>query len=136
MAQRFWLKYGRSMVWSLLFTALLACMSIFQVALVLGAPLGRFTWGGQNAGVLPPRLRIAAGASILIYAVMALLALDRVEAVDVVTDTVSSVGMWVVFGFFALSTIPNAISRSAGERYVMTPLSVVAATLTLLIALT
>ncbi|WP_280487276.1 hypothetical protein [Nocardia farcinica] len=56
-------------------------MAIVQIAVAAGAPLGRFTWGGAHPRVLPAGLRVAAVVSILIYAVMAALALDRAGAV-------------------------------------------------------
>jgi len=66
------------MIWAWLFVALLAALAIVQIAV---APLGRFTWGGAHPRVLPAGLRVAAVVSILIYAVMAALALDRAGAV-------------------------------------------------------
>ncbi len=102
----------------------------------MGAPLGRFTWGGQHPGSLPPRMRYAAASSVLVYAAMAVVALDRSGIAELVPDTVSTVGIWIVFAFCVLGAVPNAISRSRGERYVMTPTSVALAVLALLVALT
>jgi hypothetical protein len=115
-------------------TVILAALAAFQLALALGAPIGRFAWGGQHR-VLPTRLRIGSLVSILIYVVIALLALDRAELIDVVPDPVSTVGMWVVFGYFVLGIPLNAISRSRPERYTMTPVVAVLAVLSLLVAL-
>ncbi|QAY72039.1 hypothetical protein ET445_00535 [Agromyces protaetiae] len=116
------------------FVVILALLAVFQLALVFGAPLGRFAWGGQHR-VLPAKLRVGSFVSILVYAAIALLALDRVGAIDVVPDLVSTVGMWVVFGYFVLGILMNAISRSKPERYTMTPVVTVLAVLSLLIAL-
>ena len=113
---------------------ILAALAVFQLALALGAPIGRFAWGGQHR-VLPTRLRIGSLVSIVIYAVIAVLALDRAGAIDVVSDVVSTVGMWVVFAYFVLGIPMNAISRSTAERYTMTPTVTVLAVLSLLIAL-
>lgn len=113
---------------------ILAALAVFQLALALGAPIGRFAWGGQHR-VLPTRLRIGSLVSIVIYAVIAVLALDRAGAIDVVSDVVSAVGMWVVFAYFVLGIPMNAISRSTAERYTMTPIVTVLAVLSLLIAL-
>ncbi|HEY9366545.1 MAG TPA: hypothetical protein VIP55_07930 [Agromyces sp.] len=113
---------------------ILAALAVFQLALALGAPIGRFAWGGQHR-VLPTRLRIGSAVSIVIYAVIAVLALDRAGAIDVVSDVVSAVGMWVVFAYFVLGIPMNAISRSTAERYTMTPIVTVLAVLSLLIAL-
>jgi hypothetical protein len=115
-------------------TVILAVLAVFQLALALGAPIGRFAWGGQHR-VLPAKLRIGSLVSILIYAVIALLALDRVDLIDVVPDPVSTVGMWIVFAYFVLGIPLNAVSRSKAERYTMTPVVAMLALLSLLVAL-
>jgi hypothetical protein len=115
-------------------TVILAVLAVFQLALVFGAPLGHFAWGGRHR-VLPSRLRIGSLVSIVIYAVIAMLALDRAGVIDVVTDTVSTVGMWIAFAYFVLGIPLNAISRSKPERYTMTPVVAVLAILSLLVAL-
>lgn len=115
-------------------TVILALLAVFQLALALGAPIGRFAWGGAHR-VLPTRLRIGSLVSIVIYAVIAILALDRVGLIDIVPDAVSTVGMWVVFGYFVLGIPLNAISRSKPERLTMTPVVAVLAVLSLLVAL-
>jgi hypothetical protein len=113
---------------------ILAALAVFQLSLALGAPLGRFAWGGQHR-VLPVRLRIGSAVSIVIYTVIAAIALDRAGVIDVVSDVVSTVGMWVVFAYFVLGIPMNAISRSKPERYTMTPIVVVLAVLSLVVAL-
>ncbi|MFE6256596.1 hypothetical protein [Agromyces sp. NPDC057865] len=113
---------------------ILSLLAVFQLALALGAPLGRFAWGGQHR-VLPGRLRIGSLVSIVIYAIIAVLALDRAGLIDVVPDVVSTVGMWVVFAYFVIGIPLNAISRSKPERYVMTPVVTILAVLSLLVAL-
>lgn len=115
-------------------TVILAALAMFQLALALGAPLGRFAWGGAHR-VLPTNLRIGSVVSIVVYAVIAVLALDRVDLIDVVPDGVSTVGMWIAFGYFVLGIPLNAISRSRPERYTMTPVVAVLAVLSLLVAL-
>ncbi|MEU4496011.1 hypothetical protein AB0F96_21820 [Streptomyces sp. NPDC023998] len=52
-------------------------LSLFQLALALGAPLGHAAWGGTHAGPLPTELRIASGAAILIWASAAMIVLHR-----------------------------------------------------------
>jgi hypothetical protein len=119
---------------ALALTVALSLLAVFQLALALGAPLGRFAWGGQHRR-LPARLRIGSVISILVYALIDLVAWDRVGAVDAFADPVSQVAMWVVFGYFTLGILLNAISRSAPERYTMVPVTIVLAALSLLIAL-
>jgi hypothetical protein len=119
---------------ALALTLVLLLLAVFQLALACGAPLGRFAWGGQHR-VLPPRLRVGSAVSILIYALIDVIAWDRVGAIDVFPEPFSEVAMWVVFAYFALGILMNAISRSKPERFTMVPVTIVLAGLSLLIAL-
>ena len=107
---------------------------MFQVALIAGAPIGRFAWGGQH-DVLPSRLRIGSAVSIVLYALFAVVLLDRAGVIDVLPDIVSTVGAWVLVAYFALGIVLNGISRSKPERNLMAPVSLVLAVLSLLVAL-
>jgi len=115
-------------------TAVLALLAVFQLALILGAPLGRFAWGGRHR-VLPARLRIGSAVSILIYALIAVIAWDRVGAIDVFAEPFSEVAMWVIFAYFVIGILMNALSRSKPERYTMVPVSAVLAVLSFFIAM-
>jgi len=122
------------MPFALALTVVLAALAIFQLALVFGAPLGRFAWGGAHR-VLPTRLRIGSAVSIVIYALIDVIAWDRVGAIDVFPEPFSEVAMWVIFGYFVLGILMNAISRSKPERNLMVPVSIVLAVLSFLIAM-
>jgi hypothetical protein len=121
------------MPFALALTAILALLALFQLTLILGAPLGHFAWGGRHR-VLPARLRVGSAISILVYGLIDLIAWDRVGALDVVPEPLSEIGMWVVFAYFTLGIAMNAISRSRPERYTMVPVSLVLAVLSFLIA--
>jgi hypothetical protein len=112
----------------------LVALAVFQVALIAGAPIGRFAWGGQHT-VLPARLRVGSVVSIVLYALFAIVLLDRAGVIDVLPDVVSTVGTWVLVGYFALGVVLNGISRSKPERNLFTPVSLVLAVLCLLVAL-
>jgi|SRR5665647_2548815 len=114
--------------------AVLGLLAVFQVALVLGAPIGRFAWGGKN-DVLPSRLRVGSVISIVLYAVFALVLLDRAGLVDVMSDGVSKVGAWVLAGYFLIGIGMNAISRSKPERFTMAPVSAVLCIASVIVAL-
>ncbi|WP_395640941.1 hypothetical protein [Pseudolysinimonas sp.] len=105
---------------------ILALLAVFQLALAAGAPLGHYAWGGQHR-VLPRNLRIGSVVSIAIYALIAAILLGLVPFAEV--------GRWVVFAYFVLGIVVNAISRSKPERYVMTPVVTALAVLSLLVAL-
>jgi hypothetical protein len=113
---------------------LLALLAVFQVLLAAGLPLGRFAWGGRH-DVLPRRLRIGSAVSVLVYAVIAAVVLQAAGEIEVFPDAIADVGIWVVTGYFALGVPVNALSRSRYERLVMTPVVLVLAVCSLVVAL-
>lgn len=123
------------MIAAIAFCVLLGLLVCFQLALVAGAPWGRFAWGGQHEGALPARLRIGSVVTVVLYVLFGLVALDRSAVLVWLPAGISQVAMWVVFAILALGTVMNAISRSKPERFVMTPVALVLAILALVIAL-
>ncbi|GAA4055431.1 hypothetical protein [Nonomuraea soli] len=117
-----------------LFVAALAVLSVLQLALAFGAPWGSLAWGGQHR-VLPGPLRIGSGIAVVLYVAFAGVVLDRAGWIDVVAEPVAGIGTWAVFGFAALSVIPNAVSRSRPERYAGTSAALVLAASSLAVAL-
>lgn len=116
------------------FVTVSALLVVFQVALAVGAPWGRLAWGGQHAGVLPRRLRVASALSVLIYGFLASVVLDRAGNIALYPEAVSRVAAWVIFGYLVIGVIMNAASRSRLERFVMTPVALVLAVSALLVA--
>lgn len=100
--------------------AMLAVLAVFQAALVAGAPIGHFAWGGQNR-VLPRNLRIGSVVSIVLYAGFAAIILQRAGVHAMLPQPVVDIGIWVIAGYLALGIPLNAISRSKPERFTMTP---------------
>jgi hypothetical protein len=113
---------------------ILAALAVFQTALIAGQPIGRFAWGGQH-DVLPRNLRIGSAVSIVLYALFAIVILERAEQSHLLPDVIARVGMWVLAAYFALGILMNGISRSKPERNLMTPVCIVLAGLSLLLAL-
>lgn len=120
---------------ALVSVCILALLAIFQVALSLGAPLGRFAWGGQHR-ILPMRLRIGSVISIFIYTIIAILILSKAQIMHLqLVDTVVNIGSWIIAGYFTLGVIMNGISRSKAERNLMTPVALALSATTLIVAL-
>ncbi len=113
---------------------LLTALAVLQLLVASGRPYGRFVWGGAHQ-VLPPRLRIGSAVSVLVYAGFATLLLSRSGVLPGGRSGVVIVLTWVVFGYFALGILLNAISRSPAERWTMTPACLVLAASTLNIVL-
>ena len=120
--------------------AVLACvvlagLAVFQVALVAGAPLGRFAWGGAH-DVLPPRLRAGSAVAVVLYVLFALIILETAGLIAVLPgDALGRVGIWAITLYFFVGAALNAVSRSKAERAVMTPTALVLGVLCLIVAL-
>ena len=120
---------------AIVFTVLMAGLIIFQVALIAGAPLGHFAWGGQDR-VLPMQKRLGSAISIGLYLIFAVLVLQRAGLANVLPwPGIVVVATWVLAGYFALGIVLNAVSRSRPERLTMAPLSAVLTVLTVIVAL-
>ena len=79
---------------------ILGALALFQGLLVVGAPLGRFAWGGQHR-VLPVSLRISSLVSIVIYALISMVVLARVGVVRLgVLSGIVGIAIWVVATYF------------------------------------
>ncbi len=114
--------------------ALLLGLSVFQVLLAAGLPLGRFAWGGQHR-VLPRRLRIGSVVAVVIYGGIALVILDAAGLISFLPDRVSAILIWVTWGYFLLGVGMNLVSRSLPERITMTPVAALLCGLVFLVAL-
>lgn len=114
-------------MFSYIVAALFLIMSILEIFLILGFPLGELTMGGQYK-VLPPKLRIAAVFSIPL----------QIFAMIIVLQTGGHITFWfsekvvrmicyIFATYFSLNTIMCLYSRSKKEKYIMTPLAFMAA---------
>ena len=113
-------------MFSILGAVLFGVIVIMTVLVACGLPLGEFTMGGQHK-ILPKKFRVMAVISVAI----------QVFAMVIILQAGGFISMWLSFKvtkyicfFFAvylsLNTIMNMISKSRKEKYVMTPLSLIA----------
>lgn len=93
----------------------LTLLSIFQLALIFGAPWGNAAWGGQHQ-VLPINLRVGSAVSILIYALIFWLARKRLAKPEAKGFRIAC---WVVVIYFSFGVLLNVASSSPWERYGM-----------------
>lgn len=98
--------------------ALLAVVEVFQIALALGAPFGKASWGGRHEGVLPARLRIASAiAAVVAYPLIIFFVLAAAGLIDTsLSEGTRRVGMWALTALLALGAVANFVSRSKIER--------------------
>ena len=104
--------------------AILAVLAVFQFALVAGAPLGHFAWGGADRK-LPPTKRVGSAISVLLYLAFAAVLASRAGVLPGGGGFWIIAATWALVVFFGLSVAMNVISRSRAERLAMTPVCVV-----------
>jgi hypothetical protein len=109
---------------------LMCALAAFELALAAGLSWGKAAWGGGDAD-LAAGLRIASVAAAVIYGVAALVILRRAGHgvwTPIPARWVPGV-VWGIAGYSLLGTLLNAVSRSALERAVMTPVALCLAVL-------
>ncbi|MBJ7577503.1 hypothetical protein JHC09_06355 [Devosia sp. MC532] len=111
-------------------TVILAVFSLFQLALILGAPLGQYVFGGQNKR-LEGGQRILSLIAIVVSAAVSYAALTTVGVFSeeihstYVPDTGLVVAMWGFAAVVLYFMLTKLNSKSKAERTVMAPLSAV-----------
>lgn len=94
----------------------------FQLALAIGAPWGRASYGGAHPGVLPGRLRtVSAGASVL-YSGLALAVASERTPTPCRRPILTGVA-----GVMGVGAVVNGSSPSLPERAIWTPTATVLA---------
>lgn len=109
-------------------------LAAFELALALGAPLGRAAMGGTHTH-LPTGLRMVAALAALLWPLAALVVLRRGGyRVPLISSRVSRVGTWVLVGLLSLGVVMNLASSSGWERFLQAPIAAILAVLCLVVA--
>ena len=111
-------------------------LSLFQLALAFGAKWGELAYGGAHKGRLPTNYRIS---SLFSSGVAIALAGHYLAELGVFESLLDSQGRlianWVFFALLAVGAVLNNISRSAPERKLWGPITIVMAVSALIVAL-
>lgn len=111
-------------------------VALFQLALVLGAPMGEYTMGGQNVGRLPIKHRVGAAISMLVNLAIAGHYLAQTGFLQpLLPPTINQVVNWSLVAFTALGLVLNSISRSKKERQMWVPVLLLAVSCSVIVAL-
>lgn len=106
---------------------LLLAVAIFQVAVILGAPVGRFTQGGQHEGKLPMGNRALAAISMLLLLAMSATVsgkIGRGPFVSLSSGVLATV-WWITVFYLLVGVVMNLASRSKQERLLFAPLTTI-----------
>lgn len=97
-------------------------VSLFQLALVLGAPMGEYTLGGQTQGKLSTKLRFVSAISLLVNLAIAGHYLAQTGALQtLLPEQLNQIANWALVVFTASGLVMNSISRSKKERNMWVP---------------
>ena len=114
-------------MFSIIGAVLFGVIATMTILVACGLPLGEFTMGGQHK-ILPKKFRVAAVISFFIQIFAMLIILQAGGFIPLCFSPI--VTKYICFFFAAylsLNTIMNMISKSKKEKYVMTPISLIAA---------
>ena len=115
---------------------LLALITLFQIALIAGAPWGEYAFGGKNKGALPRNLRIGSAISSFLYLGIAGHYLAQIGVFPQLLDAnLNSIANWSIVGINSLSLIMNTITPSKKERMIWAPVALILLGASILIAL-
>ena len=111
---------------SILGAVIFGVIATMTVLVACGLPLGEYTMGGQHK-VLPKNLRVAAVISVAIQFFTMIIILQAGGFIPLwFSFKVTKYICFFFAAYLSLNTIMNMISKSRKERFVMTPLSLIA----------
>jgi hypothetical protein len=119
---------------AVVFAIVTAGVVAFQFALAAGAPWGAYAMGGAFPGRFPPPMRVAAAIQGVVLGLVALVVLATAGVIDIPLVTSLPWLIWAVVAVMALGVVLNAISRSAGERRLWVPVTLVLLGTSLIVA--
>ncbi|MQR94296.1 hypothetical protein [Fictibacillus phosphorivorans] len=119
---------------SIIVAIMFVSISVFQVLLSLGYPLGEFAMGGFYK-VLPKKLRIMSMINAIILLFMSVVFLKHTDVLYGFDFLPTNTLVWIITIFLGINTITNLLSQSKKEKRMMTPFSSIAFLLCLFITL-
>jgi hypothetical protein len=114
----------------------LGIVSLFQLSLVLGAPMGEYAFGGSHRGKLPAAYRVGSAVSIVIYLGIAGHVAAQLGLIQkLLPSALNEAANWTIFGLNMLSLIMNGASRSKKERDLWVPVALLLAIASFIVAI-
>jgi hypothetical protein len=122
-------------IFALVACGILTLLALGHLALALGAPFGRFVWGGR-VDVLTRDLRVRSGVAILLFALAILVELQAADILTVLNIQVGITAAIIMILILFLGFVVSAFSQNDNEKALMTPVCLVLAALTLFVLVT
>lgn len=109
-----------------------AALTVFQVVLAAGAPLGEAAWGGTHAQLTTGQ-RIGSAVSALFYVVAIVVVRGRAAGLR---ERRYRWGTWTLAVLLGISALMNVASGSRWENFLLAPVAMVSAALCVVVART
>jgi len=119
-------------------TAIIAfsVVSLFQIALIAGAPWGEYAFGGQHKGKLPTSFRVGSALTLLLYVGIVGHYLAQVGVFTKFLDAgLNGIANWALVVLNVLSLLANGLSPSQKEKTIWAPVAFVLLLASLLVAI-
>jgi len=113
-------------MFSILAAILFSVVVVLCILMILGLPLGEFSMGGQNK-VLSPNMRFLAIIMLILQIFAIIIVLQGGGYLELwFSHDVTRIICFVYGGYMILNSVMCFFSKSKKEKYVMTPLALIA----------
>jgi hypothetical protein len=120
---------------AIILCVLFTLMSIFQLLLAFGLPLGRAAYGGKHE-TLPKNLRIMSLIAVGIFVFGIFIVLERAGLITIFNNPLlTAIVVWILAIYSTLNVLMNAVSKSQLEKRIMTPISLIIAVCCYIVAI-
>ena len=120
---------------AILFTILTSVLVLFQFGLAIGMPWDEYAMGGYYPGRFSWKLRLSAILQGILLIIFALIVLDKANLFRLEYFSIPSMAIWFVVAFSFLASILNFITKSAKEKKIWFPISILLLITSLIVAL-
>jgi hypothetical protein len=113
---------------------LFGLLVVFHIVILLNLLPTNMVWGGRAGSTSNPRALLI--VSLVFNLIFAIAVAVKVGYIPIdLSSRVVNIILWVIFAYLLLNTVGNLASSSAIEKFVFTPLTIVAAILVLRLAM-
>ena len=119
-------------------TAIIAfsVVSLFQIALIAGAPWGEYAFGGQHKGKLPTSFRAGSAFTLLLYVGIVGHYLAQAGVLTKFLDAgLNGIANWALVVLNVFSLLANSLTQSQKEKTIWAPVAFVILLASLLVAI-
>lgn len=113
-----------------------SAVSLFQIALIAGAPWGEYAFGGAHKGKLPVSFRVGSAFTLTLYIGIVGHYLAQVGVLTKFLDAgLNGIANWALVVLNVFSLLANSLTQSQKEKTLWAPVAFVILLASLLVAI-